>query len=196
MTDFAVVVLAGGEGRRIGGQKPQRLLGARSLLDRAIDRARAWSDCVAVSVHASRAQTLPDNVSALEDTMGVGPVAGIAAALDFAAAMRICRVLTIPCDCPFLPDDLPIRLLKALERPVEAAIALSAGQVHPACGLWRTGADAGVRRYISDGGASLRGLIVSMSISQVEWSTQPVDPFFNINTVADLTLAHEMLGVR
>ena len=45
----AVLILAGGEGRRIGGGKPLRMLGGRSLLDRAIERARGWSDRIAIA---------------------------------------------------------------------------------------------------------------------------------------------------
>ena len=44
-----IVILAGGEGRRIGGGKPQRLLGGETLLDRALRRARSWSDEVLVA---------------------------------------------------------------------------------------------------------------------------------------------------
>jgi molybdopterin-guanine dinucleotide biosynthesis protein A len=44
-----IVILAGGEGRRIGGGKPQRMLGGETLLDRALGRARSWSDEVLVA---------------------------------------------------------------------------------------------------------------------------------------------------
>jgi molybdopterin-guanine dinucleotide biosynthesis protein A len=44
-----IVILAGGEGRRIGGGKPMRMLGGETLLDRALAIGRRWSDDVLVA---------------------------------------------------------------------------------------------------------------------------------------------------
>ncbi|WP_138141283.1 NTP transferase domain-containing protein [Brevundimonas vancanneytii] len=44
-----VVILAGGEGRRMGGRKPERLLAGRPLIAHAVDQARKWGDPVAVA---------------------------------------------------------------------------------------------------------------------------------------------------
>ena len=87
-----IVILAGGEGRRIGGGKPARLLGGQSLIDRAI--ARAWSWSVPVLVAAREGGDIGD------DPAVEGPLGGVAAALALGG-----DVLTIPCDMPFLPDD-------------------------------------------------------------------------------------------
>lgn len=47
---LCVVVLAGGEGRRIGGGKPQRQLAGQTLLARALALAGSWSAHVAIAV--------------------------------------------------------------------------------------------------------------------------------------------------
>ena len=47
---IAVVILAGGEGNRIGGAKPLRVLRGKRLIDRAEALARQWSDIIAVAV--------------------------------------------------------------------------------------------------------------------------------------------------
>src|SRR5205085_10956308 len=93
-----VVILAGGEGRRIGGGKPQLLLGGESLLDRALRRARSWSAEVLVAAR--------EGADIADDPAIEGPLSGIAAALALGD-----DVLTIACDMPFLPDDLPQRLV-------------------------------------------------------------------------------------
>ena len=68
-----------------------------------------------------------------------GPLAGILAALDWAAANRpeVALVLSAAADCPFLPRDLVSRLHQALtEQNAQLAVAASGDQSHPVIGLW------------------------------------------------------------
>lgn len=77
----AILILAGGEGQRIGGRKPMRLLGGQTLLDRAIERARGWSDKVALAVR-SASQVGGFDVDLLIDRPGLeGPLGGLASAI-------------------------------------------------------------------------------------------------------------------
>lgn len=187
--NFAVLILAGGSGSRMGGGKPLRLLAGKTLLNRAIERARTWSDEVAIAVRQS-GQVQAHDVRLLNDPPGLeGPLAGLASALRLGRE----TVLTIPCDMPFLPDDLPNRLRDALQSH-GAALAASGGHVHPVCGLWRLEALAQVRDYASAGRRSLRGFAESVGFVAVEWPTEPVDQFFNINSPGDLETAERLLG--
>jgi molybdopterin-guanine dinucleotide biosynthesis protein A len=185
----AIVILAGGEGSRIGGGKPLRRLGGRTLLDRAIDRAQNWSDDVAVAVRDS-CQLGEVEVPVLIDPPGLeGPLGGLASALRLERA----TVLTIPCDAPFLPDDLPKRLAAALPGRA-AALAASGGRIHPTCALWRTEALATVRDYAASGRRSLIGFADAIGYASVEWSAEPLDPFFNINSEEDFREAERRLN--
>lgn len=191
---IACVVLAGGEGRRIGGAKPQRLLGGKALLDRAIFSARAWSDIVAVAVRELGHQ-VPDSVSAIHDAPDVeGPLGGLFAALNFAAEQGAEAVLTIPADMPFLPRDLRERLEAALSGTA-AAIAASGGHLHPVCGIWRTECAARVPAYLATGNRSLRGFAAALGAVVINWDVETTDPFFNINTPEDLVAAERMLSI-
>jgi len=182
----AVVILAGGEGRRIGGGKAVRRLAGRSLLERAVESARGWSDEVAVAVRDPD-QVGPQDIPVLIDPPGLGgPLGGLASALRLGRE----QVLTIPCDMPFLPDDLPDRLAMAAGSH-GAALAMSGGHVHPVCGLWRAEALAEVRRYAGSGRSSLIGFAETIGYAAVEW---PGDPFFNVNTPEDLAEAERRLG--
>jgi molybdopterin-guanine dinucleotide biosynthesis protein A len=171
-----IVILAGGEGRRIGGHKPLRLLGGETLLDRALKRARDWSDDVLVATGAT-------------DMPGIeGPLGGVAAALVSGG-----DVLTIPCDMPFLPDDLAERL--GAPRAA-AAIAMSAGRLHPVCALWRARARLGLADYAASGRRSLRGFAEAVGYEAVAWEADPIDPFFNVNDEEDLARAEALLRSR
>ena len=182
----AVLILAGGEGSRIGGDKPLRTLGGRTLLDRAIDRASRWSDCVAIAARDA-AQVGDTRLRVLLDPPGLeGPLGGLA------SAQRLERptVLTIPCDMPFLPDDLSERLAEALAGR-GAALAASGGHVHPVCALWRSDALARLAVYAASGRRSLIGFAETVGYAAVEW---PGDPFFNVNSLEDLAEAEARLG--
>lgn len=182
----AIVILAGGDGRRIGGAKPLRRLGDRSLLERAIERARGWSDEVVIAVR-SPGQIGETEARVMIDPPGLdGPLGGLGTALRLARP----AVLTIPCDAPFLPDDLPERLGAALPGH-GAALAASAGQVHPTCALWRTEALMQVRGYAASGRRSLIGFARGVGYATVEW---PGAAFFNINTPEQLAEAEARLG--
>ena len=170
-----IVILAGGEGRRIGGGKPQRLLGGLTLLDRALRRARDWSDEVVVATGET-------------DAPGIeGPLGGVAAALALGG-----DVLTIPCDMPFLPDDLPDRL----QGKEAATVAASGGRLHPVCALWRARAAEGLADYVATGRRSLRGFAEAVGYEAVTWDAEPIDPFFNINDAEDLARAEALLKSR
>lgn len=173
-----IVILAGGAGRRIGGGKPDRLLGAETLLARALRRARSWSDDVLVAAREGGDIT--------DDPAIEGPLGGIAAALALGG-----DVLTIACDMPFLPDDLPTRL----KSDAAATVAFSGGRLHPVCALWKAGALARLPTYLATGRRSLTGFAEAVGYEPVEWPVAPFDPFFNINDEADLARAEHLLRI-
>ena len=184
----AVVILAGGEGRRIGGAKPLRRLGGQRLIDRAGAMARLWSDVVAVAVREEE-QAEGCGLPLLFDAEGVeGPLAGLVAGLRFADRAGCDGVLIIPADMPFLPSDLADRLSSAVTSG-QAAIVASGGHLHPVCGLWPTSAIETVPAYLETGSRSLRGFAAAVGYVAVEWPVEPADPFFNINAVEDLAAA-------
>lgn len=103
----ALIVLGGGEGRRLGGvSKPDLVVGGRRLLDRVLDAGAACAPRVVV---APDSVAVPDGVlRTLEDPPAGGPVAGIAAGLarlreledGCAAGSRGTDVLILACDLP------------------------------------------------------------------------------------------------
>ena len=191
----AAVMLAGGEGRRIGGGKPLKMLASATLIERAVDQALQWSGTVAVSVREA-GQAGTTTVPEIVDEEGEGPLAGLTAALRFADAAGADVVLTIPCDMPLLPPDLRDRLEAALAPGTGAAIASSGGALHPVCGLWRVGAQATLPAYRASGRSSLRGFAAHVGFAAVDWPAEPHDPFLNINRPEELEAAERRLRSR
>lgn len=188
----AVAILAGGEGSRIGGAKPLRTLGGERLIDRALRQAYRWSDVVAVSVR-DPGQVQPIDALLLTDEAGVdGPLGGLVAGLRFGQDRGREFLLTIAADTPFLPDDLLSRLLSVIDN-YDCALASSGGQLHPACGLWRTSALGHVDLYVQSGKRSLKGFAELIGLARVDWPVAARDPFLNINTADDLRRAERLL---
>jgi molybdopterin-guanine dinucleotide biosynthesis protein A len=192
-SDVVVVVLAGGKGSRMGGRKPLRQVVGQRLIDRALTLARGWSNSVAVAVRDAR-QIGPLDAQLIEDAPVEGPLGGLISGLKFAGECRRPLLLVIPADMPFLPPDLLERLLDGIG-DCSCAVAASGGRPHPVCSLWR--AEESLNRaedYAATGRRSLHGLAKSIGFLAVDWPGGPDDPFFNINSEADLAAAERRLS--
>ena len=97
-------VLVGGRSSRFGSDKAAADWRGATLADHAADAIRGHVDAV---VRVGGEQGLADLPRA-----GLGPLGGIAAALDNAASHGYSSVLTIACDMPRLPDGLIEALLR------------------------------------------------------------------------------------
>ena len=187
------MILAGGEGRRLGGGKPLTELRGKRLVDHALTAARQWSTRIAVAVR-DEIQVEPIDAQLIRDEPQVqGPLGGLIAAFAFAAKNGCALVLTIPSDMPFLPPDLLERLSRHIgDRG--CALASSGGHVHPVCGLWRTSSFERLPGYLASGRRSLQGFAEAIGRADIEWPTEPIDPFLNVNSPEDLTEAERLLA--
>jgi molybdopterin-guanine dinucleotide biosynthesis protein A len=183
---IAAVILAGGEARRMAGVKALRLWRGRPLIDHMLAIARGYSDCVGVAVkHAEQVGVV--DATLLHDVPGIdGPLAGLAAALDFARDQGCEFVVTLACDTPLLPPDLADRLTAAIAAADLAAAPRSHGQLHPASALWRRPARDHLASYMGQGRASLRGFATMIGMTIVDWPDVRPDPFANANTPEEL----------
>lgn len=128
---LAAVVLAGGEGRRLGGvDKGLQIWRGRALIDHLLERLRAQQDlpldALAISANRHledyRQRGLPVRPDAPEHA-GCGPLAGMAQALRFAREQGCAAVWLTPCDTPDLPTDLGAALWRRLEDSGAPAVA-------------------------------------------------------------------------
>jgi molybdopterin-guanine dinucleotide biosynthesis protein A len=159
--------------------------------------ARLAPQCSAVIINANGdpARFADTGLPVVPDSVPdfVGPLAGILAGLDWAAAHApaVADVVSAPGDCPFLPRDLVPRLHAAR---AEAGSALACAQSgdwrHPVVGLWQVALRHDLRRALVDEG--LRKIEVWTArhgVALAAWPAEPVDPFFNVNTPEDAAAA-------
>ena len=187
-----VVVLAGGEGSRMGGGKPLRKLGGETLLARALRMARTWSEDVRIGLRSADQIPGADVPLVLDDPTIEGPLAGLVAAISTARDSGHEAVLTVPCDMPFLPPDLLARLAERIGDK-EAAVSASGGRLHPVCALWKVSSLAVLPAYLATGRRSLVGFAEAAGFERVDW---PGDLFVNINTPSELAAAEQRLALE
>lgn len=190
----AQLVLAGGQGTRIGGGKPNRVLGGRTLLDHALSRIDPEGGPIALSVRRSG-----DPISHLPlivDEPGVeGPLAGLIAGLSWAQSCGLSWLHIRPCDAPYLPCDLAQRLLEAaILAGTPAALPESHERLHPACGLWNVELARLAAARATNAKRSLIGLALDAGYAVASWGAPAPDPFLNINTLEDLAQAEAALA--
>lgn len=185
-----IVIAAGGSGRRIGGNKPERLMGGTRLIDRACLWARQHSDAVALAVRPDDGDWGTDLPLLLDAIEEIGPISALHSAMKESARQRREAVLLIGCDLPFLPEDLVPRLSAALPGH-GVAMPVSGGRLHPMAALWRAAPEP-LERWIADGGQSLWRFAQAIGMIEVEWD-ETLDPFTNVNDPAALAAAEERI---
>ncbi|CAI3939273.1 Molybdopterin-guanine dinucleotide biosynthesis protein A (MobA) (PDB:1E5K) (PUBMED:32239579) [Commensalibacter communis] len=136
------VILAGGEGRRMGRKNKGLIpLNDRPLIQHVIKRLHPQLDHILISANEDIAtyQELGFPViSDHADFKNKGPLAGILSTTAFIPRSTD-AVLIVPCDTPFLPIHLVSLLVNNLYTQTEYEIAYAAttSQIHPSIFLYK-----------------------------------------------------------
>ncbi|MBA3447725.1 MAG: molybdenum cofactor guanylyltransferase MobA [Pseudaminobacter sp.] len=193
------VILAGGLARRMGGgDKPMRQIGGRTILDHVIERLAPQCDALILNANGDPARFAPFGLPVVPDTIEdfPGPLAGVLAALDWTAENRpdAAWVVSAAGDCPFLPRDLVQRFHRArIAEGAELGVALSGEQTHPVIGLWSVALRNELRHaLVEEDMRKIDRWTARYRLATVSWPVEPVDPFFNANTVEDLAEADRL----
>ena len=200
------VVLAGGEGRRMGAgvAKPLRKLGGKPMVAHVVERLRPQvMDLVIVAndpdpaYRRLGAPVIPDppDVQRAAEREGrrLGPLAGILAGMEWAVAHHPHAgwILTAPADVPFLPLDLTVRLCGLMHVPEPEVLTVRGEH---ALGVWSVTLAADLRRAIlKEGMRRVEEFARRHTYADLAW---PGDRsvFDNINTPEELAAAEDRLA--
>jgi molybdopterin-guanine dinucleotide biosynthesis protein A len=201
MTDVLGVILAGGRSTRMGGgDKGLRLLGGQTLMARVIGRLAPQVGAMAINANGDPARFAAFGLPVLADDVEghAGPLAGVLAGLDWAAAQGAQAIVTAAADTPFFPADLAARL-RAAAGPSGLALAATPDETgrlwqHPTFGLWPVALRHDLRTALEGGLRKIVAWTDRHGAGTAAWPVEPFDPFFNVNTPEELAEAEAMLA--
>jgi molybdopterin-guanine dinucleotide biosynthesis protein A len=197
---IAGLILAGGRSSRMGGRDKAFVpLAGRPLIAHAIARLGRQVGPLAINTNAQAEAFAGYGLPLLADEARdySGPLAGVLAGLDWAAAEGHSHIVSVAVDTPFFPDDLAARLRDAQG---EAGLSLAATDGpdghwrHPTFGLWPVALRDDLRAALADGTRKIVLWADRHAPGKAVFDAHDHDPFFNINTPEDLETAERMIA--
>lgn len=189
---IAGLLLAGGEGRRLGGRdKGMVPWQSRPMAAWVYDALAAVASPVLISANRSRDdyRTLAPDLVFKDDSAvsGQGPLAGLLTGMKQAAALGADAVLVCPCDTPEITPDVLSYLVntwrKAPENPV---IAECEGRAHPLHGVYPVSLAPLLEKQLREGNRRVMVFAEMAGAVKVECESA-VQAFKNRNRPEDLT---------
>jgi molybdenum cofactor guanylyltransferase len=193
------LVLAGGLARRMGGGDKARIkIAGKAILDRVLACLRPQCMGIVINANGDPLRYADTGLPVVADSIPdfAGPLAGILAGLDWAAANtpQLEWLLSVPGDCPFLPGNLVTRLHAVrIEAGLPLACARSGEWRHPVVALWPVALREDLRRALIDEDLhKIEIWTARHGVAIADWPVEPVDPFFNVNTPEDAAHAEAL----
>jgi molybdenum cofactor guanylyltransferase len=184
MSAVSGVVLAGGQGRRMGGvDKGLQPLHGKPMVGWVVARFKSQVEEIIINANQNLEVYRAFGYRVVADEIGgfAGPLAGLHAGLG-AAAYPL--VATVPCDSPFLPADLVARLKNALGDK-DLAVAKTGEQPHPVFVLLRRSLKRNLETFLEQGGRKIDAWYGSLRTVEVSFDDE-AEAFRNINTPEEL----------
>jgi molybdopterin-guanine dinucleotide biosynthesis protein A len=180
------VILAGGQGRRMGSvDKGLKLLRGKPMVQWVLERFAPQVDEVLINANQNLDTYARFGCKVVPDDIGgfVGPLAGLHRGLSTATHDFIA---TVPCDSPFLPLDLIARLYATLEdKQADLAVARTGDQPHPVFCLCHKSVLPGLTAFLESGGRKIDAWYAALKVAEVLFDDE-AEAFSNINTVEEL----------
>ncbi|MDE0763453.1 MAG: molybdenum cofactor guanylyltransferase [Cellvibrionales bacterium] len=195
-----VILAAGRSSRMATGDKAQAMLGGRTLLAHVADRFAPQVRQLVINADPVGSPSLaqlpyPLVKDALDGFRG--PLVGLYSALLCEWLSDAAYLALVPCDGPFVPDDLVDRLHHGISTgSAQIACARYAGVAQPTFSMWRKDVFSTVERaLLEDQNGGFKPLMTALKTVYIDWPTEPNAPFFNINNGDDLARAERLLCV-
>lgn len=181
------VILAGGQGRRMGSvDKGLKLLRGRPMAQWVIERLAPQVAELLINANQNLDAYARFGYRVIPDEIGgfAGPLAGLHRGLTDASHEL---VATVPCDSPFLPADLIARLHAAMHaNGAEIAVAKTGNQPHPVFCLCRKSVLPGLAAFLAGGGRKIDAWYSTLKVIEVSFDDE-ADAFSNVNTEKELS---------
>lgn len=180
------IVLAGGQGRRMGGVNKGLLpFRGKPMVAHVLERFAPQVDELLINANRDLETYAGFGYPVISDEIAgfAGPLAGLQRGMTVAQHPY---VATVPCDSPHLPGNLVSRLVQALEENgADLAVARTVDQPHPVFCLCRRTLLPGLTAFLENGGRKIDAWYDSVTVVEVAFDDMP-EAFANINTPEEL----------
>jgi molybdenum cofactor guanylyltransferase len=179
--EVSCIILAGGEGKRVGGVDKGLLeYRGKPLIEHVIEKLSLQVDDIVISANRNieRYQQYCNKVIPDQSEQYLGPLAGINAALPHC---RHDMVLVVACDTPFIPGDIIDKLLSHRAH-LPVYIASANGRLQLVIMLHKSLLDS-IAQSLAEGRLSLMQWVNSQQPEIVEF--EDAAAFRNFNNSAD-----------
>ena len=184
-SNLTAVILAGGQGRRMGGKDKGLLdFDGRLLIEILIEILQKQVPNIAINANRNQSRYesygYPVIADKLEDFQG--PLAGFASAMS---ALETDYILTLPCDSPQLADDFVERFIQAQDASgASICVAHDGERLQPVYALLDTGLLSSLALFLRNGERKIDRWYAQYDFAQVDFSDRRT-MFQNINTPED-----------
>lgn len=187
------VILAAGKSSRMGlVNKVQANLAGRSLLEIVVTKLKPQVDKLLINGDPAICgdKALVDQVEGFQ-----GPLMGLYTALLSDQLSAADYLMMVPCDGPFLPDNLVAKLHQQIvQGDADIASVRYQGFAQPTFSLWHKRALPDIEQaLLVEKNGGFKPLLQRLNAVYLDWPEQDPSPFFNINTPQDLALAEKLL---
>ncbi|MBT6416050.1 MAG: molybdenum cofactor guanylyltransferase MobA [Candidatus Puniceispirillum sp.] len=189
------LLLAGGQSRRMGGgDKNLMLLDGKPLLQHVLNRIDIGNAPILLNANGDPARYASFDLPVRGDVVTgfAGPLAGILTGLEWAASTHpnVTHIISLATDAPFLPRDLPARLVAGLvDAGAYIAQASSQDRRHPVFAIWPVALAADLRHALVDQDVrKIDDFTKRYHCAVVPFEGTP-DPFMNLNRPEDFAIA-------
>lgn len=187
--DITGIILAGGLGRRMsadghGVDKGLERFRGRPMASHAIERLTPQVGPIAINANRNADQWAAFGLPVFRDRLPdfAGPLAGLQAAMAFASTPW---VMTVPCDSPFLPADLVVRLAQAAaDGDAQLAVARTGDQPHPVFALVKRSLEPDLAAFLASGRRRIDAWYAPLRVVEVNFTDEQA--FVNLNTADEL----------
>ena len=184
--DITVVILAGGQGRRMGGQDKGLIeYQQRPMISHIIDAIKLQTDQIIINANRNQDTYASYGYPIIADTYSgfQGPLAGFYAAMQQVTSPYI---LTVPCDGKVIIDDYVERMMDALnEAQGDIAVATDGTRLQPVYALIPVKLQQSLQMFLDAGDRKIDIWYQQHKMIEVEFIADQ-DLFANINSPQDL----------
>ena len=154
--DILGLILAGGQSRRMDGiDKGLICFKKKPMVSWIVDTLQGQVNSIAINANRNQEKykTYTDQIFADELEGFIGPLAGLHAAMTHSKESLIA---TVPCDSPFIPDNLICRLSEPLnDSSIDLTVVQTGSRIQPVFSIARKSLKSSLETFLADGGRKI-----------------------------------------